>query len=287
MCSRCPESCGHRPRWRLLAAGCVALLVTLVAAAAPTRVLRVAADPNNLPFSNDRLEGFENKIVAVVARELGATVEYTWHAQRRGFFRETLKQGNCDLVAGVPRGFDPLLTTKPYYRSTYVLVARPGAAADVQSLDDPRLRDLKIGVQMIGDDFANTPPAHALSRRGFVDNIRGFTLYGDYSEEAPPARIVRAVADGEVDVALVWGPLAGYFAARANRPLTVTPLPAFDEPSAQPFAFSIAMGVRRNEPALRDEINAVLGRVQPEIDAILAAYHVPCVPEKPAAAKTE
>src|SRR4051812_10916750 len=163
----------------------VLFLLSRAPAAEPAqadRILRVAADPNNLPFSNERLEGFENKIVALVARELGATVEYTWHAQRRGFVRQTIKEGNCDLVAGVPKGFDMLLTTRPYYRSTYVAVARASRHLDIRSLDDPRLKQLTIGVQMIGDDFANTPPAHALSERGCIQNVRGFTVYGDYRE---------------------------------------------------------------------------------------------------------
>jgi mxaJ protein len=239
------------------------------------RVLRVAADPNNLPFSNDRREGFENRIVELVARELGAKVEYTWRAQRRGFFRETMKEGNCDLVAGVPRGFDPVLTTSPYYRSGYVLVQHSERGLRFESLDHPELRALTIGVQMIGDDFANTPPAHALSRRGITQNVRGYSVYGDYREPNPPARIVDAVARGEVDVACVWGPLAGYFARQHGTRLVVTPLPSFDVPSQQPFAFEIAMGVRKSNPALRDELNVVLARKQPEIDAILREFGVP------------
>jgi mxaJ protein len=279
MSSRCRDS---KKRSRLR--GWIALALGLAStAAAEPRILRVAADPNNLPFSNERLEGFENKIVALLARELGATVEYRWHAQRRGFVRETVKQGNCDIVAGVPQGFDPLLTTRPYYRSTYVLVAPASRELNVRSLDDPRLRTLRIGVQMIGDDFANTPPAHALSRRGMIENIRGYTVYGDYRDTAPAAAIVAAVAHGEVDVAAVWGPLAGYFAPRQSEPLELVPLPAVDEMSGQPFAFSIAMGVRRSAPALRDELNAALDRTQPEIDAILTAFGVPRVaaPAKP------
>jgi quinoprotein dehydrogenase-associated probable ABC transporter substrate-binding protein len=248
------------------------------------RVLRVAADPNNLPFSNDCGEGFENKILALLARDLGATIEYTWHAQRRGFFRETLKDGDCDLVAGVPRGFEHVLTTAPYYRSSYVLVYRRDRGLNLHSLEDPALRQLTIGVQMIGDDFANTPPAHALSRRGIVDNVRGFTVYGDYRQPDPPARIIDAVAAGEVDVAVAWGPLAGYFAKKHGDVLTLVPLPPFDAASGQPFAFDIAIGVRRNEPALRDQLNALLARRHAEIRSILAAYGVP-QPDEPEEAK--
>src|SRR5436190_17452190 len=145
-------------------------------------VLRIAADPNNLPFSNERLEGFENKIANLVARELKAEVQYLWRAQRRGFFRETLKTGDCDLVLGVPVGFQQALTTVPYYRSSYAFVYRRDSGLDLKSLDDPRLRALRIGVQLVGDDGANTPPAHALAIRGLVTNIVGYTLYGDYRQ---------------------------------------------------------------------------------------------------------
>jgi mxaJ protein len=245
------------------------------AVAKEPRVLRVAADPNNMPFSNERREGFENKIVELVARELGATVTYTWRAQRRGFFRETMKEGDCDLVAGVPRGFDPVLTTVPYYRSGYVLVQRRDGAQIVKSLDEPALRKLTIGVQMVGDDFANTPPAHALSRRGMTQNVRGYSVYGDYREPSPPARIVDAVARGEIDVACVWGPLAGFFAQQHAGVLQLDSLPQFDAPSQQPLAFDIAMGVRKANRALRDELNSVLARKKPEIDGILSEFGVP------------
>jgi mxaJ protein len=275
---RCPN--------RLLAFVAAGLTAALVApqrrggAAEPgrPRVLHVAADPNNLPFSNDRGEGFENKIVELIARELGATVEYTWHAQRRGFFRETLKEGPCDVVAGVPFRFERALTTSPYYRSTYALVYRRGRFTKLRSLDDPALRELTIGVQMIGDDFANTPPAHALSRRGMIENIRGYTVYGDYRDRDPPSRIIDAVVKGEIDVAVAWGPLAGYYARQHPNELEVVPLPEFDELIQQPFAFAISVGVRKSDRGLRDAIEEVLQRKKNEVDAILAEYGVPRVP---------
>jgi quinoprotein dehydrogenase-associated probable ABC transporter substrate-binding protein len=278
MSSRCRERRAVVSAIAVLLGAVAFLPLTRSTPPPPGRVLRVAADPNNLPFSNDRLEGFENKLIARVAQELEARVEYTWRAQRRGFFRETLKEGNCDIVAGVPRGFDPVLTTTAYYQSTYVLIYRKSRQLGLRSLDDPRLRELTIGVQMIGDDFANTPPAHALSRRGIIQNVRGFTVYGDYRERDPPSRIVAAVAVGEIDVAIVWGPLAGFFAAKQKEPLEIVPLAPFDEVSGQRFAFAIAMGVRRSSPELRNELNGVLARLQPEIDALLASYHVPLMP---------
>jgi quinoprotein dehydrogenase-associated probable ABC transporter substrate-binding protein len=253
------------------------------AATPPQSELRFCADPNNLPFSNQRMEGFENEIARWIARDLGATPKFVWWAQRRGFFRNTLQAGLCDVVVGVPFGFERALTTKPYYRSTYVFVRRADSSADVRSLDDSRLRTLRVGVQLVGDDGVNTPPAHALTRRGIVENVRGYTLYGDYSEPNPPARIVDAVAKGDVDVALVWGPLAGYFAKREGVPLVMTPVsPSIDLPFL-PFVYDISVGVRRGQTELRDRIDAVLERRHADIRALLDRYGVPRAPE-PAAA---
>jgi mxaJ protein len=258
----------------------LALIALAVAATAPARAqapaatLRVCADPNNLPFSNAREEGFENRIAQLIAADLNVRLAYVWWAQRRGFIRNTLNAGACDVVAGVPADDERTLTTRAYYRSSYVVVARPGLR--VATLDDPALRELRIGVQMIGDDFANTPPAHALSRRGIVDNVKGYLVYGNYAQANPSAAIVRAVAAREIDLALVWGPLAGYFAALENPPLAVTPLAASADDGV-PFEFAIAIGVRRQDRALRDRLDAVLARRQPEIDRILSAYHVPRV----------
>jgi mxaJ protein len=165
-------------------------------------------------------------------------------------------------------------TTVPYYRSTYVFVTRRASALGGLTLDDPRLRGLKIGVQMVGDDGMNTPPAHALARRGLTQNVRGFTLYGDYRRPNPAARIVSAVASGAVDVALVWGPLAGYYARRSSVPLCLEPvIPMTDE--QLPMTFAISVGVRKDEPALLDAINAVLVGEAPQIRALLRTYAVP------------
>src|SRR4051812_2964308 len=182
------------------------------ASTAVTRELRVCSDPNNLPFSNQQGEGFENRIAELIAKELHAKVRYTWWAQRRGFFRNTLKANACDIVMGIPSNFELALPTQPYYRSSYVFVYRKDLGAPIRSFDDPRLATLKIGVQLVGDDAANTPPAHALSRRHYIENVVGFTLYGNYAEANPPEKILTAVLQRDVDVAVVWGPLAGYFA---------------------------------------------------------------------------
>ena len=237
--------------------------------------LRVCADPNNLPFSNDRGEGFENRLAEMIAAELGTRVTYTWWAQRRGFVRNTLNAGECDVLMGVPTELERVLTTRPYYRSTYVFVSRRERHLDLASLDDPRLRSLRVGVQMIGDDFSNSPPAHALSARGMVNNIVGYSVVGDYTQPNPPARIVEAVANGEVDTAIVWGPLAGYFASRLPSSLDVSPLGVESDSLALPFAFDISMGVRRGDRELKETLDAFIIRRQEAIDRLLAEYGVP------------
>jgi mxaJ protein len=255
------------------------IAIGILVAATPTaaRELRVCADPNNLPFSNQARQGFENRIAELIAKDLGAEVKYVWWAQRRGNVRNTLTAGECDLIPGIAAGVEMAATTRPYYRSTYVFVSRRDGGPKIASFDDPKLRTLKVGVQLIGDDFANTPPAHALARRGIVQNVRGFMLYGDYALPTPPANILKAVADRQVDVAVVWGPLAGYFAGREKAPLRITPVsPVADTPDF-PMVFDIAMGVRRGDKALLAEIDAALARNKPAIDAILARYGVPLV----------
>jgi mxaJ protein len=239
------------------------------------RELRVCSDPNNLPFSNSRMEGFENKIVDVIASDLHATVQYTWRAQRRGFIRNTVTAGLCDVIAGIVSGIGMVRTTVPYYRSSYVFVTRRGVA-EIASLDDPVLRALRIGVHLIGDDGFNVPPAHALAQRGIISNVRGFSIYGDYREDNPPARLIDAVSSGEIDVAIAWGPLGGYFAARHDPPLRVTAVrPARD--AGFPMTFPIAMGVARDDETLRHEIESAISHHRTEIDAILADYKVPRV----------
>lgn len=259
----------------LLAAGCAGK--GIAAPALPVRELRVCADPNNLPFSNRAGEGFENRLAESVARDLHARVRYTWWPQHRGFIRNTLKAGKCDVLIGLPSTVELASVTRPYYRSTYVFVSRRDRGIAVRSLDDPRLRRLRIGVQMIGDDGTNSPPAHALANRGIVDNVAGYSVYGDYAQPNPPARIVEAVAKGDVDLAVVWGPLAGYFAPRQAVPLALAPVtPQIDRPFL-PFVFDVSMAVRRGDDKLRAELDSFIERRQPEIDALLDRYGVPRV----------
>lgn len=251
----------------------IALLITVNLFAADR--LRICSDPNNLPFSNAKQQGFENRIADLLARDLGMPIEYYWFAQRRGFVRNTLKANQCDVIMGVPSSFELALTTRPYYRSSYVFVTRRDRKLHIRSLDDPKLRQLKIGVQIIGDDYASSPPAHALANRGIVRNVTGYSVYGDYRNDNPTRRIVDAVARGEVDVSAVWGPTAGYFIRKSRVPLAMEPVaPQIDLPFL-PFVFDISMAVRRGDNALKDRLDAFIERRQPEIDAILRDYGVP------------
>ena len=259
-------------------AALLALLISgLVSAYRPAgaRELRVCADPNNLPFSNEKQQGFENRIAELLARDLDAKLTYVWWAQHRGFVRNTINQNQCDVLIGVPSSFERTRPTIPYYRSTYVFVTRRDSHLRIASFDDPRLRRLRVGVQLIGDDGTNTPPAHALAKRGIITNVKGYSVYSDYREPNPPARIIDAVANGDIDVAVAWGPLAGYFAQREPVPLDVAAVsPQIDLPFL-PFVFDISMGVRRGNDALRENLNSIIQRRRADIDRILRDYGVP------------
>lgn len=240
-------------------------------------VLRVCADPNNLPFSDQHEAGFENKLAALFAAEMGQQVSYTWWAQRRGYIRNTLKAGRCDVIMGVPTGLDMVRTTRPYYRSTYVFVSRSDRHLDITSILDPRLRRLRIGVQLIGDDGFNTPPAHALAEQGIVDNVTGYTVYGDYRQHDPPARILKAVERGDIDIAAVWGPLAGYFARQSPLKLAVAPITDTERFAPLMFQFDIAIGVRKGEDQRRDALDRLIARNSAQIAQILDEYGVPVI----------
>jgi len=189
----------------------------------------------------------------------------------RGLVRKTLDAGACDVLIGVPADFDRVLATTPYYRSSYVFVTRGDDAAPLRSFADPRLVQLRVGVQLVGNDLAATPPGHALAQRGATQHVVGFTIYGD----GPAAeRMLRALSERQLDAALVWGPQAGYFARHAHTPMRLSAATA--PPGLPlPFEFAIAMGVRRGDTALRDALNGVIERRRADIDAILAQYGVP------------
>jgi len=237
--------------------------------------LRVCADPNNLPFSNRHGDGFENKIAALVAHDLHRTLEYFWLPQRRGFIRNSLDAGRCDVVMGIPAQYGLLQPTRSYYRSSYAFVSRRDRRLGIDSFDAPSLKNLTIGIQVSGDDYNNPPAAQELASRHLVQNVRGFTVYGDYSQPDTQRAIVDAVADGRVDVAIVWGPIAGYYAQRESMPIDVRPITGVNTGPASRFTFDIAMGVRRADTTLRAALDTVIAQRAGAIRQILRAYGVP------------
>lgn len=253
------------------------LLLLLPLAGCGPRTLTVCADPNNLPFSNRAEQGFENRIARIVADGLGRELRYVWWAQRRGYVRNTLDERKCDLWPGVAAGVERLATTRPYYRSSYMFVTRQDRHLGKLTLDDARLRRLRIGVQLIGDDASNTPPAHALAERGIIGNVRGYLVYGDYRKPNPPAAIVDAVRNGEIDVALVWGPLAGWASRRSPVPLRLEPVTPWLDHARWPMVYDISMGVRKDDQKLKAELERVLVLKAENIQAALKEFGVPTI----------
>jgi mxaJ protein len=247
--------------------------------------LRVCADPDNLPFSNDKLEGFENKIAALVAQDLGVQVSYTWWPHQRGLVRRTLNEDQCDVLIGIPKGYDPVLWTRPYYRTAYVVATVKDRNLQITSLDDPRLSQLKVGVHV------NTPPHDALAQRGIVDNIVAYRLFHTPHQhpEEYPGKPLEDLLAGKIDLAIVWGPWAGYFATKRAAPLALVPLSGGSR--ATPFTFEISMGIRKGAKDLKATLENVLARQAEGIRTILEEYGVPLVaaeasgderqPEKP------
>jgi mxaJ protein len=252
----------------------VVLLALSGIAAAKTRELRVCADPNNMPFSNMKQEGFENHVAALVAKDLDAHLTYVWQRMGRGFVREYLDKSKCDLLIGIPANYRPVLTTQPYYRSTYVFVSRADRNLRLASFNSPDLHRIKIGVQVLDEDY--TPAGEALARRGLQGAMVGFDTTGDGADS-----IIKAVANHQVDAAVVWGPLAGYFAKKYSGRLELTPVEPEVDPPGLPFTFAISMGVRKGDVQLRDEVKNVLNKRESEIRSILREYGVPQLPMAP------
>ena len=268
----------------LVAAALLALLSALgqaLAAPGDDRVLRVCEDPNNLPFSNRAGEGFENKVVELLAAELGWKLEYTWFPQRMGFIRNTLRgrepdsdRFKCDLVPGVPVGFELAATTKPYYRSTYALAYLKGkgldgikAPEDLMKLEPAKLKSLKLGV------IGQTPPVDWVLKHGLFNQAVPYQIMSGDPEHYPGEIVEKDLVAGAIDVAFVWGPIAGYFAKRATA-AEVAVVPFAPDPAIQ-FDFRIAMGVRFGEREWHDRIERLIEANRGRIQAILAAYSVP------------
>jgi mxaJ protein len=253
-----------------------AIETTALADRAKPPALRVCADPHNMPFSNNKGQGIDNAVAQIVAGALGMPVEYVWRPQRRGFVRNTLSAGRCDVMMEAPADYGRATTTAPYYRSSYVFLSRRDRHLAVRSFDDPRLRRLRIGVQMIGDDYANSPPAQALGSRGLAANIVGFPVYGDYSQPTPLSPIADAVVSRAVDVAVVWGPLGGWYAKQSPVRLTIKPVtPDVDSRSGLPLTFKISMAVRPGNSDLRRLLDGVIRTHRAAIEETLRGFGVP------------
>jgi quinoprotein dehydrogenase-associated probable ABC transporter substrate-binding protein len=234
--------------------------------------LRVCADPGNIPFSNDKSEGFENKIADLIAKELGVPVSYTFFPQATGFVRNTLNAGACDLVMGTAQGEELMQNTNHYYKSSYVLVAKPDSPlAKVDSLDDPVLKDAAIGI------IAGTPPATIMAMNGLMGKARPYSLVVDRRFEAPAADMIADIASGAIDIGVLWGPMGGYYAKNSTPPLTVTPL--VHETKGPKMSYRITMGMRRGEPEWKRQINELIAKKQNDINAILLSYGVPLLDE--------
>jgi len=257
------------------------LLIAAIAVARPAAAqtgetvdhsaLRVCADANNLPFSNDKGEGFENKIADLLAGELGVPVHYTYFPDTIGFIRNTLGARKCDLIIGTAAGNELVQNSNPYYRSTYAFIYRPDAHA-VTSLDDPVLQSATIGI------IAGTPPVTLLMQKGLLGHLRSYQLLVDTRFNAPGHDLVNDVATGAIDVGILWGPIAGYYAKQETPPLVVSPLPPQQGPMK--LDYRITMGMRPNEPEWKRTINDLIRKKQNDIDQILLSYGVPLLDEK-------
>jgi quinoprotein dehydrogenase-associated probable ABC transporter substrate-binding protein len=238
------------------------------------KVLRVCSDPANMPFSNTKGEGFENKIADLIGQKLGIPVEYTWFPQATGFVRRTLGENRCDIIIGFAQGDELVQNTNHYYRSTYVLVVKKGGPLDgVTSLSDPRLKDTHLGV------IAGTPPATILARNGLIGNARPYPLTVDRRFEAPAEKMIADIASGEIDGGLLWGPIGGYYATRGEVPMQVVSLAK--EPGTR-MTYRITLGVRQRDQDWKRELNRLIRENQGEINKILASYGVPLLDESDA-----
>jgi mxaJ protein len=246
--------------------GLVFAIVSAVAAAAPP--LRICADPDNLPFSNRAEQGFDNRIAILIAHTLGRTPQFIWARSRRGFLREEFERGACDVLMGAPVGMHGVASTDPYYRSTYVFVTPKREHVQIASFDDPHLKERRIGLQVLEENYA--PPSLPLIREGHAAQLVGFNSFGTRNAE-----IVRAVADGRVGTAVVWGPIAGYFTRSQHLPLTLTPVSPSVDVSGVPFSYSLGIALHKQDAALRLALNAALRKSQTRIQGILAEYNVP------------
>ena len=266
------------PASLLIAAAAIGLMLALgpAGAQAPglgasgelvdSHTFRVCSDPNDLPFSNEAGQGFENKVAELFAGKLNEPVTYAYFPQVMGFVRVTLNALRCDVIIGIAVGTDIVQTTVPYYHTAYALVFRPGTGLDgVATLTDPKLKDKHIGV------VAGTPPATVMAQEGLMALAKPYPLTVDTRVDAPSKTMAEDIASGQIDAGVLWGPLAGYYATRVIPHLTIVPLLHEKER----MDFLVAMGVRRTDQDWKRTLNRLITENQPEINKILASYGVP------------
>jgi mxaJ protein len=257
-----------------VAAAWMSVAAMLGAAPASAASLRVCADPDNMPFSNEKGEGFENKLAELIAQKLDATLDYSWFAEATGYVPNTVGREACDLVMGYAQGTGLIEDTNPYYYTSYVLIYRENDAslAGIDNLSDPRLKGKRIGL------FARTPPASILAMHGLVANAKPFEVNAEESAAKATMAIIGELALGDLDAALLWGPVGGYYAERAALPLKLVPL--VKESAGPSTIYGITMGLRPNEPQWKHTINKLIAENQAEINVILEGYNVPLLDEK-------
>ena len=271
---RAAQSLRHAGMVASVLAATAMLCAAQSAPLAAAQALRVCADPDNMPFSNDKGEGFENKLADLIAESLGQELEYTWASESSGYVPNTLGEGACDLVMGYAQGTGLIEDTNPYYYTSYALITREDDPdlAGVDTLSDPRLRGKRIGL------FARTPPASILAMHGLVSNAKPFEVSSTESPSQAAEAVIGEIVSGELDAALLWGPIGGYQAARTKVPLRVVPL--VKESAGPNTIYPITMGVRPNEPQWKHQINKLLTDSRQEINAILREYNVPVLNQK-------
>jgi quinoprotein dehydrogenase-associated probable ABC transporter substrate-binding protein len=235
-------------------------------------VFRACGDPRNLPFSNDKGEGFENKLAELFAAKLGKKLSYTYVPQATGFVRMTLGSYRCDIIMGFPQGDDQAQVTIPYYRTTYALIAKRGSGLeDVTAIDDPKLRDKRIGI------VARTPPTTNMAINGLLAHAKSYPLFIDTRADSSAQAMIDDLARGDIDCGILWGPMAGYYASRADPPLLVVPLTK--ETTGPPMIFRIGMAVRPADQEWKRAINKLITENQAEINRLLISYHIPILDE--------
>jgi len=235
-------------------------------------VFRACGDPRNLPFSNEKGEGFENKLAELLAAKLGKKLSYAYFPQATGFVRMTLGSFRCDVIMGFPQGDDQAQLTIPYYRTTYALITKPGSGLeDVTTISDPKLKDKRIGV------VARTPPSTIMAMNGLLGRAKSYPLFIDTRQDSSVQAMLDDLAKGDIDCGILWGPMAGYYAARANPPLVVVPL--VKETAGAPMMFRIGMAVRPSDQEWKRTLNRLIKENQAEINKLLISYNIPILDE--------